>query len=171
LNSFEIYPKKDFPYLSEFYVYEVNASRIIPSIAYLTNRRFTMAFTSILGQLKRVICLGLLAAVLCAGFTLSWSHPAYANNPAGRVVQERAERELDRKSGAGTANQLKGQVQEGVGKVQRQFDNDFEGTANELEGKARKNVGRAQQATEDAAQSAQESAESLIDRVKDFVGQ
>lgn len=115
---------------------------------------------------KKAFVLSLLTLVACGGLVMGWSGVAQATNSdqAAEVVQDRAEREFDRMSGAGTADQIKGKAREAVGKAQRQFGNEVEGTANQVRGKAQQDIGR----TKQAADEAEDSAESLVDKAKDF---
>jgi len=134
-----------------------------------------MTFNAIAAQLQRLFCVGLATLVIGSGLLFGFSAPAAAlGNEAGDIVQQRAERELDRKAGAGTANQLEGRAQEELGKVQRQVNKTTggtEGLGNQIQGQAQKNIGRTQDAVEDAAESAKDSAGGIVDSVKDFFGQ
>lgn len=114
--------------------------------------------------IKRAFLPCLLILVTCFGLLFSWSDVAQASNEAGAVVKERAEREFDSKAGAGSINQIEGKAQEELGRAQRQFGDETEGTAKQMRGKVQKNMGKAQSAAEDAA----EEADGLVDKVKDF---
>ncbi|TVQ15021.1 MAG: CsbD family protein [Leptolyngbya sp. DLM2.Bin27] len=134
-----------------------------------------MTFTAIAARLQRLFCVGLATLVIGSGLLFGFGSPAVAlGNEAGDIVQQRAEREFDRKAGAGTANQLEGRAQEELGKAQRQINQvtgGTEGIGNQVQGQVQKTVGRTQGAVEDAAESAQESAGGIVDSVKDFFGQ
>ncbi|HSM80070.1 MAG TPA: hypothetical protein VLS96_00210 [Nodosilinea sp.] len=134
-----------------------------------------MTIRAIAARLQRLLCVGLATLVVGSGLLFGFSAPAAAlGNKAGDIVQSRAERELDRVSGSGTANQLEGRAKEDLGRVQRQVDKmtgDTDGLGNQVQGRAQKDIGRAQGAVENAAESAQDSAEGLVDSVKNFFGQ
>ncbi len=134
-----------------------------------------MTVNAIAAQLQRLLCVGLATLVIGSSLIFGFSSPAAAlGNEAGDIVQQRAERELDRKAGSGTANQLEGRAQEGVGQVQRQVNKVTGGTdgiGNEAKGRARQDVGRTQGAVENATDAAQEAGEGIVDSVKGFFGQ
>ncbi len=125
-------------------------------------------------QAKRLMSLGILALILCSGLVFGWGAPAAANNAAGQVMQNRAEQELDRVAGAGTANQIEGRATEDLGRVQRQVGqvtNQTKGVAKQVEGRAQKDIGRTQSALENAADTVEDSTDNLVDSVKNFLGQ
>ncbi|PSR15523.1 hypothetical protein C8255_22640 [filamentous cyanobacterium CCP3] len=134
-----------------------------------------MTVNAIATKFQRILCVGLVALVIGSSLLFGFSTPATAlGNKAGDIVQERAEREFDSKTGAGTANQLEGRAQEEIGKAQRKIDRATGGTnglGNQIEGRAQREAGRAQGAVEDAADAAQDAGESFVDSVKDFFGQ
>lgn len=134
-----------------------------------------MTFTAIAANLQRIVCVGLAALVIGSTLLLGFSAPAAAlGNEAGDIVQGRAERELDRKAGAGTANQLEGSAQENLGKVQRQVEKvtgGNDGLDNQAKGRTQRDIGRTQEAAEDAADATQNAAEGIVDSVKSFFGQ
>lgn len=133
-----------------------------------------MTVNAIAAQLKRIFCVGLATLVIGSGLLFGFSAPASAlGNKAGDIVQQRAERELDRKAGSGTANQLEGRAQEGVGQVQRQVNKVTGGTdgiGNQVQGRAQKDLGRTQGAVENAADAAQDTGEGIVESVKGFFG-
>ena len=134
-----------------------------------------MTFTAIAAKLQRIVCVGLAALVIGSTLLMGFSAPAAAlGNEAGDIVQGRAERELDRKAGAGTANQLEGSAQENFGKAQRQVEKvtgGNDGLKNQAQGRTQRDVGRTQEAVEDATDAAKDSAEGFVESVKDFFGQ
>lgn len=134
-----------------------------------------MIFNAIATKLQRILCVGLATLVIGSGLLFGFSAPATAlGNKAGDIVQQRAERELDSKAGAGTANQIEGRAQEDLGRVQNQVEKVTGGNdslGNRAEGRVKREIGRTQGAVEDAADSAQDSAEGFVDSVKDFFGQ
>ncbi|MBE9110423.1 hypothetical protein IQ273_13460 [Nodosilinea sp. LEGE 07298] len=134
-----------------------------------------MTVNAIAAKLQRMLCVGLVALVIGSSLLFGFSTPATAlGNEAGDIVQQRAEREFDRKTGAGTANQLEGRAQEEIGKAQNKLDRATGGTdgiGNQVEGRARREAGRAQGAAEDAADAAQDAGEGFVESVKDFFGQ
>lgn len=134
-----------------------------------------MTFTAIATKLQRILCVGLATLVIGSGLLFGFSAPAAAlGNKAGDVVQQRAERELDSKAGAGTANQIEGRAKEGIGQVQNQVEKVTGGNdslGNRAEGRAQRDIGRTQGAVEDAADAAQDSAGGIVDSVKSFFGQ
>jgi uncharacterized protein YjbJ (UPF0337 family) len=134
----------------------------------------TTVKTAIALRLQRGFLAGLMALVLSAGLLLGTSAPAFAlGNRAGDIVQNRAERELDRMAGAGTANQIEGRAQEDLGRVQRQVDKvtgSDDGLGNRIQGRAQRDIGRTQGAAEAATEAAQDSAEGIVDSVKGFFG-
>jgi len=119
-------------------------------------------------RLKKVIIPITLVFVACSGLLLGWSGTAQAYDKAGDIVENRAEREFDRVAGEGSMNQVKGKAQEGLGRVQRELGNEAEGTARQMRGKAQQGVGRAQKAADKASNAAEDQAEGLVDKVKDF---
>ncbi|MDB9528660.1 CsbD family protein [Oscillatoria sp. CS-180] len=132
-----------------------------------------MTIEAIASRIRRAVCLGLASLAIFTSLILGWSPTAEAMNEAGQIVQNRAEREVDRMAGAGTTEQVKGKVQEGIGSLQRQVggaENEAEGIAKQVSGKAKQGVGRTQSAAESAADSAKDSAEGLVESVKDFFG-
>lgn len=134
-----------------------------------------MTFNAIATRLQRIFCVGLATLVIGSSLLFGFSAPAAAvGNKAGDVVQNRAERELDRVAGSGTANQIEGRAKEDLGRVQRQVDKvtgDTDGLGNQVQGRAQKDIGRAQSAVEDAADAAQDTGEGIVDSVKSFFGQ
>ncbi|MEO1295186.1 MAG: hypothetical protein AAFW75_05165 [Cyanobacteria bacterium J06636_16] len=135
-----------------------------------------MKLKAAINKLKQTLCISVAALMLCSGVVLGWGSSAVAGETAASVVQARAEQELDRLAGSGTANQIEGQVKEGVGKMQRQLDkatgqNQLDSATKQVTGRAQKDFGRTQDAVEDAADAAQDSAEGIVDSVKDFFGQ
>jgi uncharacterized protein YjbJ (UPF0337 family) len=131
-----------------------------------------MTFKAIAAKFQRLLGIGLATLVMGSGLLFGFSAPAAAlGNKAGDIVQHRAEQELDRKAGAGTANQIEGRAQADVGRVQRQIDKATGGSSgigNQIQGRAQKDIGRTQAAVEDAADATQESAEGIVDSVKGF---
>ncbi|NJL48448.1 MAG: hypothetical protein HC929_14450 [Leptolyngbyaceae cyanobacterium SM2_5_2] len=133
-----------------------------------------MTISSIMPPLKRVICLGFMAMVLCSILVLGWGSAATANNVAGRVVQSRAEQEFDRVAGSGTANQIKGRATQDLGRVQQQIDkttSQNQGVAKQIQGKVQQDIGRTQSAFEDATDAVEDSTDGVVDSVKNFFGQ
>ncbi len=134
-----------------------------------------MTFTAIAAKLQRIVCVGLAALVIGSTLLMGFSAPAVAlGNEAGDIVQGRAERELDRVSGSGTANQLEGSAQENFGKAQRQVEKVTGGNDsfdNQAKGRAQRDIGRTQGTVEDATDAAKDSAEGFVESVKDFFGQ
>jgi len=130
-----------------------------------------MRLQSIASRVRHGIYLGLVAIVLCSGLTLGMTAPAVAGEKAAGIVENRAEQELDRVAGAGTADQIQGSAQEGLGKVQRQFgntENQIKGAAKQVQGRAQKDIGRTQAAAEDAAGAIEDSSQGFVESVKDF---
>lgn len=127
-----------------------------------------MQIKASLRAVRRALLPSFLALVVCCSLLLGWSGVAQANNEAGKVMQEQAERELDRMSGAGTSEQIKGTAQEQMGRAQKNLGNEVEGTAKQVQGKVQKGIGQTKQAAEDAADAASDSAEGLVDKVKDL---
>lgn len=134
-----------------------------------------MTVNAIAAKLQRILCVGLATLVIGSGLLFGFSTPAAAlGNEAGDIVQQRAEREFDRKAGAGTANELEGRAQEEVGKAQRTIDRAVGGTdgiGNQVQGRAQREAGRAQGAVEDVAEAAEDAGEGFVDSVKSFFGQ
>ena len=130
---------------------------------------------AIAAKLQRLLCVGLATLIVGSSLLFGFSTPAVAvGNDAGDVVQSRAERELDRVAGSGTANEIEGRAKEDIGRVQRQVDKvtgGIDGIGNQVQGRAQKDIGRTQGAVEDAAEAAEDSADGLIDSVKSFFGQ
>ncbi|MEO1069787.1 MAG: hypothetical protein AAFW95_11810, partial [Cyanobacteria bacterium J06638_6] len=101
-----------------------------------------MNIRAIAAQFRRFFSVGLAALVMGSSLLLSFGAPAVAlGNEAGDQVQARAEQELDRVAGAGTANQIKGRAQQDIGRVQNQL-NDTEGLGNQVQGRAQRDLGR-----------------------------
>lgn len=120
------------------------------------------------GHIKKVAIVCTLAIAASCSLLLGWGSPAYAGTEAANVVQDRAEQEFDRMAGEGSVNQIKGQARENLGRAQRQFGDDVEGAAQQAKGNAQKNFGRTQAAADQAAEAAQERADNVVDKVKDF---
>ncbi|RZM78660.1 CsbD family protein [Leptolyngbya iicbica] len=119
-------------------------------------------------RIKKVLIVCTLAIAASCSLLLGWGTPAYAGTDAADVIQDRAEQEFDRMAGEGSVNQIKGKAREDLGRVQRQFGDDIEGAAQQAKGKAQKDIGRTQAAADQAADAAQERAENVVDKVKDF---
>ncbi len=116
----------------------------------------------------------------------SGSDVGVGSNKAGEIVLDRAARELDRSVGEGTSDFVEGAVEGSVGKVKSgigeaksNLDDSLdgqlsgagdrvEGTADQLEGKAKRNIGRLEGKASDVGDDVEESAEGIIDAVKDF---
>ncbi|MGD1859277.1 MAG: CsbD family protein [Leptolyngbyaceae cyanobacterium] len=125
-------------------------------------------------KFKRLFCLCVAVFILFSGAMFGSSSNAVAAEKAVKIAQDRTEQALDRVAGAGTANQIEGQVKEGVGKAQRQVDKALgqaDGAATQAAGRVQKDIGQTQEAAENAADAAEDSAEGIIDSVKDFFGQ
>ena len=106
----------------------------------------------------RVACLIMVTVAVWGG---AWVPGAVAvgSEKAGAVMNERAAAELDRMSGVGTSDKLKGAVQENVGKAKRgvaratdglddslggklgNATDRMSGAADELKGKVNRNIG------------------------------
>lgn len=127
-----------------------------------------MRFSAIFGRIKKILIPCVLILVACSSLLFGWSGTATAGDKAASIVKGRAEREFDRVAGEGSINQVEGKAQEGLGKVQRKLGDETEGTAREIRGKAQKNFGRTQEVADNATDAAQEQAEGLVDKVKDF---
>lgn len=134
-----------------------------------------MIFNAIATKLQRIFCVGLATLVMGSSLLFGFSAPAIAlGNKAGDIVQQRAERELDRTAGAGTANQIEGRAKEDMGRVQNQIEKVTGGNdslGNQIQGRAQRDIGRTQGAVESAADAAQDSAEGIVGSVKNFFGQ
>lgn len=125
-------------------------------------------------KFKQILCISIAAFMLCSGMFLGWAPSAVAGEKAADIAQSRASKALDRVAGDGTANELGGQVKEGIGKVQRQFgdaSDEVTGATKQVTGKVQKDIGKTQGAIEDTADSAEDTAEGIVDSVKDFFGQ
>ncbi|MGB3135687.1 MAG: hypothetical protein WBG38_04005 [Nodosilinea sp.] len=133
-----------------------------------------MTVNAIAARLQRMLCVGLATLALGSGL-FGFIAPATAlGNEAGDIVQERAEREFDRMTDSGNANQLQGRAQEEFGKAQRQVNKVTGGTdglGNQVQGRAQREAGRAQGAVEDAADAVQDTGGGIIDSIKSFFGQ
>ncbi|GEM_PF-6780829 len=129
-----------------------------------------MNLRTIYNRSKKAFVLGLATLIACGGLMLSWAGVAQATTSSelvavvDNVVDNRAERELDRMTKAGSADQIKGNAQEALGKAQRALGDDSEGIANQAKGKANQGIGQTKQAADDA----EDSAESLVDKARDF---
>ena len=133
----------------------------------------------------RALCLVMVAVAVWGG---AWvpSAAAVGSEEAGAVMNERAAAELDRMSGEGTSDQLKGTMQDTVGKTKRgvarvtdglddslggRVDNATDrmgGAADELKGKVNRGIGRAKGAAADANDEAEDKAEGVVESIKDF---
>ena len=134
-----------------------------------------MNIRAIAQAVKSSLCIGLTALLFCAGLVFSNVQPAVAGNKAANVVQNRAEQELDRVAGAGTADQIKGRAEADLGRVQREVGQATDdvgsrakGVAKQVEGRATKDIGRTQSAAENAADQIEDTSEGFIDSVKDL---
>ncbi len=141
----------------------------------------------------RAACLMLITVAVWGGFWVP-NATAAGSKEAGAVMNERAAAELDRMSGAGTSDQLQGNVEKTVGKAKRGMgrmaddvndvsDRDLgdklgnklnnaadrlDGSAKELNGKVKRDVGRAKGAAADAGDKANDKAEGVVESIKDF---
>lgn len=133
----------------------------------------------------RAACLIMVTVAVWGG---AWVPGAAAvgSEKAGAVMNERAAAELDRMSGEGTSDQLKGAVQDTVGKAKRgvaratdglddslsgKLDNTsdrMDGAADELKGEANRNIGKAKGAAADASDDAKDKAQGIVESIKDF---
>ena len=134
-----------------------------------------MNIRAIAQTVRNSFCMGLMTLLLCTGLVISIPQPAVAGNQAANVAQARAEQELDRVAGEGTADQIKGRAEADLGRVQRQvgkvtddMDARAKGVAKQIEGRATKDIGRTESAAEKAANQLEDTSEGLIDSVKDF---
>ena len=105
---------------------------------------------------------------------------------AGDVMLDRAAKELDRTAGAGTSDFVEGAVDESVGTAKRgfgeakgQLDDSLEGrlegaasrvegATDQLKGKAKRDVGQLKGKASDVGDDVEDSAEGIVDAVKDF---
>ncbi|MEL6605235.1 MAG: CsbD family protein [Cyanobacteria bacterium J06614_10] len=117
---------------------------------------------------------------------LAWSGPlvpsanAVGSESAAEVVNSRAAAELDRVAGAGTSDQVEGAVdsvvgkaKRGIGRVSDEVSGDgtlkrVEGAADQLEGKVKRGVGQAKSAAADAGEDIEDSANGIVDSIKDL---
>lgn len=117
---------------------------------------------------------------------LAWSGPlvtsasAVGSGSAAEVVSDRAATELDRTAGVGTSDQLEGAVDSVVGKAKRgvgrigdEINGDgtldrVEGATDQLKGKIKRDVGRAKSAAADAGEDIEDSANGIVDSIKDL---
>jgi uncharacterized protein YjbJ (UPF0337 family) len=141
----------------------------------------------------RTACLVMVTVAVWAGF---WMPHAVAagSREAGSVMNERAAAELDRMSGAGTSDQLQGNVERTVGKAKRGMGrmadsvNDassrdlgdklgnrlnnaadrLDGSAKELNGKMKRDIGRAKGAAAAAGDKAEGKAQGVVESIKDL---
>ncbi|MGB3495478.1 MAG: CsbD family protein [Elainellaceae cyanobacterium] len=97
------------------------------------------------------------------------------NSEAAAIVRERAESQLDEAAGAGTSDQIKGRIQEGIGKVKEQAgdltDNrqkQAEGITDQVKGRVQRGTGQAKAAAEDLSEEAEDQAKGIVESVKDF---
>ncbi len=130
-----------------------------------------MTVNAIASKLQRLLCVGLVTLVIGSGLLFGFSTPAAAlGNEAGDIVQQRAERELDRITKDGdTVNQVKLRLQEGLGGVPADVDKGTDRGLSDRElNKARRELDRGQNAVEDAGNAAKDSAEGVVDSVKGF---
>lgn len=134
-----------------------------------------MNISAIAQKIRRSVCVGLTALLLCSGLIISMAQPALAGNKAANVVQNRAEQGLDAAAGAGTAEKLKGRAEADLGRVERQVGqvtnqptDRVEGAAKQVKGRAKQDIGRTQAAAENAADQVEDASEGFIDSVKDF---
>lgn len=130
-----------------------------------------MTVNAIASKLQRLLCVGLATLVIGSGLLFGFSTPAAAlGNEAGDIVQQRAERELDRITKDGdTVNQVKLRLQEGLGGVPADVDKGTDrGLSDREVNRAKKGLDRGQNAVEDAGNAAKDSAEGVVDSVKGF---
>ncbi len=133
----------------------------------------------------RAACLIMVTVAVWGG---AWVPGAAAvgSEKAGAVMNERAAAELDRMSGEGTSDQLKGAVQENVGKAKRGVarvtdglddslgdkadtaTDRMSGAADELKGKVNRDIGKAKGAAADASDKAEDKGEGIVESIKDF---
>ncbi len=134
-----------------------------------------------------VCCLMVTAAIASGLFVSNMpSAMAVGSDAAADVVNSRAAAELDRMSGEGTSDQLKGAIQEttgkakrGIGRVTGEMDDSAEGrlesgarrldgATDELGGKIQGDVGRAKRAASEAGDDIEDATGGFVESVKDF---
>lgn len=132
-------------------------------------------------QLKRLavraVCLVMVSMAVWSGAWVSGA-TALGSGSASEVLNSRAAAELDRMSGEGTSDQLKGAVQETAGKVKRgvgEVTGQYEGTAKQAEGAAdqlkgsvKRDVGEAKSGAADLGDDIQDKADGVVESIKDF---
>ncbi|HIK31270.1 MAG TPA: CsbD family protein [Oscillatoriales cyanobacterium M59_W2019_021] len=90
------------------------------------------------------------------------------------VIQDldsKAKSDLDTVAGAGTSDKLEGQVDQALGKAQRDLgkvSGQVEGAARQAKGKAKEDIGTTRQAIENAADNAEDASDSAFDSIKNF---
>jgi uncharacterized protein YjbJ (UPF0337 family) len=156
-----------------------------------------VAFSQYRLKLKKLAvqaaCLMLVAVAVWGGVWIPGASAA-GSREAGNIMNERAAAELDRKAGAGTSDQLKGNIDKTVGKTKRglgrlndnindasdrnlgdklgtKLDNAakrLDGSTDELKGEIKRDVGRAKGATAEAGDDIKDKTNSVVESIKDF---
>lgn len=88
---------------------------------------------------------------------------------AAAMLATEKEDTMDEDRISGTANDLKGQVKEGVGKLTGDTKLNVEGQADQLAGVAQRTVGKARDAVRDAADTVQDKATTLGEYLDDTI--
>ena len=129
-------------------------------------------------QLKKVairaICLLMVTAAVWSG---GWVQSANAvgSEKAAEIMQDRAAAEVDRMAGKGTVDEYTGAAKATAGKAQRGLGNatddmgiQLDGAGKELKGKVQRDLGRAKGKAADLGEDIEDSADSVVDSIKDF---
>lgn len=142
------------------------------------DNRFKSGMDALTTFAIRAMCLLMVTTALWVGFVPT-AH-AVGSQEAAEVANERAAAELDSVAGAGTSDQLEGAVDGAVGSVKRQINKAGEvlnttdvtdrvdAATDELSGKVKRDVGRAKAAASDMGDEIEQSADSVVDSIREF---
>ena len=127
----------------------------------------------------RAFCLMMVTIAVLSAVAVPAAN-AVGSKDAAAVVNERAAAELDKFAGAGTSDQLEGAVDSVTGKAKRDIgrvkdgldldstSDKLDGATDSLKGKVKRDVGRTKSAAEDLGDDIEDSANSVVDSIKDL---
>lgn len=126
--------------------------------------------------LLNIVCLGFLLIPVSAASaaTLNFSPQAIAVAESIEEAEAQAQETLDDTFGAGTSDQVEGQIEQATGAVQQkagELTGQVQGAVKQVQGKAKEDIGQVKEATEEASSEVKETSEGIVDKVKGFFKQ
>jgi uncharacterized protein YjbJ (UPF0337 family) len=117
-------------------------------------------------------CLGIALATTPAATAMPLEfHPPILGSDVVQKLDQKAKSDLDTVAGSGTSDRLEGQVDQAVGKVQKEFgkaSGQVEGAVQQARGKAKEDIGTTRRSIEKTADQAEEASDNAIDSIKNF---